>query len=381
MLRRFLPLGLCLAGIAPALAQDQVPQSGVGPPTFRATMEVVTLNVTVTDQEGRQVSGLTGEDFEVLEEGVRQQIQFFTAVNIPLDVVLLIDTSSSMKGKIAMVQAAAHEFVRTLRPGDRGAVVTFNSAVRVLQGFTEDAALLDGAIDSARLGGGTALYTGIYISLDHFSRLARREGEFRKSAVVLLSDGEDTGSLISEDDLLERARRAGVPIYPISVLSETDRDVLTLANHQRMRTGADFTLRTLARETGATAFFPTKLADLAGVYGKIAGELAAQYLGGVRSQRVGQGRRVPPHPRPSPLPARREAAHAGGLLRNGPGSGSEVDRPPAWRVAPCDKCQRAPSSTMPPCGGFPWHHSRGRRSWWGASCGRRSCCRLRSWGR
>jgi VWFA-related protein len=277
VVRRILIVGLWLAGTLPAAAQDRVPPLGGAPTTFRSTVEVVTLNVTVIDTEGRQVSGLTGADFEVLEDGVRQEVRFFNAVNIPLDVILLIDTSSSMRGKIAMVQAAAHEFVKTLRPGDRGAVVTFNSAVRVLQGFTDDAAQLDAAIDSARLGGGTALYTGIYIALDHFSRLARRAGEVRKSAVVLLSDGEETGSLIAEEDLLDRARRTGVPIYPILVLSEADRTALTPANHQRMRTGADFTLRTLARETGATAFFPTKLTDLSGVYGQIAGELGAQY--------------------------------------------------------------------------------------------------------
>ncbi|RPJ75831.1 MAG: VWA domain-containing protein [Acidobacteria bacterium] len=277
VVRRVLFVSLWLGGTLAAAAQDQVPPLAGASTTFRSTVEVVTLNVTVTDIEGRQVAGLKGDDFEVLEDGVRQEVRFFNAINIPLDVVLLIDTSSSMRGKIEMVQAAAREFVKKLRPSDRGAVVTFNSAVRVVQSFTEDAALLDGAINSARLGGGTALYTGIYVSLDHFSRLARREGELRKSAVVLLSDGEDTGSLIGEEDLLERARRAGVPIYPISVISESDRNALTLANQQRMRTGADFTLRTLARETGATAFFPMKLADLAGVYGQIAGELAAQY--------------------------------------------------------------------------------------------------------
>lgn len=278
MWRRTLTLVVCLAAAVPAAGQNPVATTGAGtPPTFRSTVELVTLSVTVTDTDGRQVPGLTGTDFEVLEDGVRQEVKFFTAVNIPLDVVLLIDTSSSMRGKIEMVQAAAHEFVKTLRPGDRGAVVTFNSAVRVLQAFTEDTASLGAAIDSARLGGGTALYTGIYVALDHFSKLSRQEGELRKSAVVLLSDGEDTGSLISEDDLLERARRAGVPVYPISVLSEGETNALSLAKTQRLRTGADFGLRNLARETGALAFFPSKLQDLSGVYGKIAGELAGQY--------------------------------------------------------------------------------------------------------
>jgi Ca-activated chloride channel family protein len=271
-------LGLWLAGSLPVGAQDPPHQVGTaGVATFRSSVEVVTLSVTVTDGDGRHVTGLNQGDFEVLDDGQPQQVRFFAALNIPLDVILLIDTSSSMRGKIEMVQAAAHGFVKTLRPGDRGAVVSFNSAVRVLQGFTGERALLDSAIDSTQIGGGTALYTGIYVSLDHFSRLGKQAGELRKSAVVLLSDGEDTGSLLSADDLLERARRAGVPIYPISVQTEAERTALSLSNQQRLSSGADYTLRTLARETGAMAFFPATLADLSGVYGKIAGELAAQY--------------------------------------------------------------------------------------------------------
>jgi len=274
---RILLLGLWLAGSLPAAAQDPVSQPGGAATTFRSSVELVTLNVTVTDTEGHHVTGLNGADFEVLEDGVRQQVRFFNAVNVPLDVVLLIDTSSSMRGKIEMVRAAAHQFVKKLRDGDRGAVVTFNSAVRVVQAFTGDAVELDAAIDATRLGGGTALYTGIYVALDHFTRLAKKDGELRKSAVVLLSDGEDTGSLIGEDDLFERARRAGVPLYPILAQAEADRNALTLAGHQRLRSGADFTLRTLAKETGGMAFFPTRMEDLSDVYAKIAGELATQY--------------------------------------------------------------------------------------------------------
>ena len=289
-------LALWLVAASSAGAQQPVLPVPQGPPaTFRSTVELVTLNVTVTDTEGHHVTGLHGEDFEVLEDGVRQEVSFFTAVNIPLDVILLIDTSSSMRGKLETVQAAARQFVKTLRPGDRGAVVGFHSAVRVLQGFTGDPALLDTAIASARLGGGTALYTGIYVALDHFTRLARREGEVRKSAIVLLSDGDDTSSLISQDDLLDRARRAGVPVYAISVLSEEEMNRETIAGQQRMRTAADFGLRTLARETGAQAFFPRALIDLAGVYQQVASELAVQYAVGyapTASKANGEFRRV-----------------------------------------------------------------------------------------
>jgi Ca-activated chloride channel family protein len=118
---------------------------------------------------------------------------------------------------------------------------------------------------------------GIYISLDHFSRLARKDAEVRKSAIVVLSDGEDTTSLLGEEDVIQRARRVGVPIYFISLLSESEARQLDASRERRRSEPHDFILRSLSRETGGRAFFPSRLEELNGVYDSVSRELSTQY--------------------------------------------------------------------------------------------------------
>ena len=103
---------------------------------------MVAVSVTVLDGS-KPVSGLTQGDFEVFEDGVQQQVQFFESRSVPLDVILLLDTSSSMGDKIEVVHEAARGFMKGLRPGDRGAVVTFADSVNVMQELTSDTAAID----------------------------------------------------------------------------------------------------------------------------------------------------------------------------------------------------------------------------------------------
>lgn len=263
----------CLAGIqAPGMEADAGGQA-----VFRAQTELVTLSVAVTDAQDRQVTGLGPSDFVVLENGRPQSIRFFAAAEVPLDVVLLIDTSSSMADKLEPSRGAARRFLDSLRELDRAALVEFNTQVRILQPFTSDPALVEQALAATRARGSTALYTGIYVALDHFTRLERESGEVRRSAIVVLSDGQDTASLIGEDDVTERARRAGVPLYFVSLLSgEQERQVADEGGRRRS-TPHDFVLNALARETGGRAFFPTRLEELEGVYEAVARELSLQY--------------------------------------------------------------------------------------------------------
>ncbi|MBP7571143.1 MAG: VWA domain-containing protein [Acidobacteria bacterium] len=252
--------------------------SATGQGVFRAATELVTLGVTVTDAADRQVTGLGPDDFVVLENGKPQSIKFFSAGEAPLDVVLLVDTSSSMADKLEPSRQAAKRFLATLRPSDRASIVEFNTQVRVLHGFTSDRDLLERAIDATHAGGGTALYTGLYVALDHFARLDRAGDGVRKSAIVVLSDGQDTASLLGEEEVTERARRAGVPLYFISLLSAQEEQALAVARTRRRSTPHDFVLNALARETGARAYFPGRLEELEGVYETVANELAQQYM-------------------------------------------------------------------------------------------------------
>jgi Ca-activated chloride channel homolog len=249
---------------------------------FRSAIDLVTVNVAVTDGKNRPVPGLVRDDFQVLEDGVAQDVSFFAATAVPLDVSLLIDSSSSMISKMPLVEQAALGFVDALGPADRASVAGFAGQLRVLQTFTNDHQALRNAIHSVTAHGDTALYSALYVALDTFQRVRRDPSAglagVRRQAIVVLTDGEDTTSPIQYDDMLDRARRAGVAVYPIALTSAPDpADVLARTDPKRFFTRTDFALKTLARETGARAFFPKELADLGGVYRLVAEELSSQY--------------------------------------------------------------------------------------------------------
>jgi Ca-activated chloride channel homolog len=272
-----------LAGVPALLFALSVPlaaqQDGAGPPAqspvFRSGAAMVALNVTVLDR-GRLVGGLCREDFEVYEDGVQQQLNFFEASTVPKDIILLLDTSASMTDKMDVVHRAARGFMKLLRPGDRGAVVAFADSVNVVQPLTGDLKAIENAIESTRAQGSTSLHNAVYIALKQFGRGAHAAGDVRRQAIAVLSDGEDTASLVSFDDVMSLARMTGVNIYTIGLQSHyTQRRAQS--EGRRYFSQADYGLKSLAQETGAQSFFPSSVNDLKGAYDAIAAELSSQY--------------------------------------------------------------------------------------------------------
>ncbi|MCC7418028.1 MAG: VWA domain-containing protein, partial [Acidobacteria bacterium] len=236
------------------------------------------MNVTVTDPANRYVTDLTEKDFEVYEDGVKQDLILFNRSNLPVALCLLIDTSSSMEDRMAIAQDAAIGFVRRLRPTDLGEILGFDSRVAVLQKFTNDVAELEQAIKKTVPGGSTSLYNALYISLKDLKKIPTQdEGDIRRQAIILLSDGEDTSSAISFDDVLDLARRSETAIYPIGLMS--DGSTRTKGFRE-----AIYALRQLANDTGGRAFFPTDVKALANIYGQIYDELSSQYTIGYSSK-------------------------------------------------------------------------------------------------
>lgn len=275
MRRRPFILGLFTLSLA-ASAGAQTPAvvagaAGQPAPVFRSGAELVALSVAVVDQSERFVRGLDAADFAVYEDGVRQDVSFFAASDVALDLILLLDTSASMTDKMGTVHEAALGFLRTMRPGDRGAVVSFNDGVQILQGLTSEPEKLEAAVRSTKPRGATALNNAIYVALKEFGRSARQAGEVRRQAIAVLSDGEDTCSLVTFDDVMSEAKKSGVGIYTISLRTKD------VGQQRGVFSTALYSMRTLAQETGAQSFFPSGVGELSAVYARIAEDLDHQY--------------------------------------------------------------------------------------------------------
>lgn len=258
-------------------------------PSFRTGIDVVSLNVTVTTSDHQFVTDLEQPDFQVYEDGVRQDVSFFTRSQLPIALALLLDTSASMEDKMATAQEAAIGFARRLRPEDLAQVIDFDSRVSILQAFTNDGAALEKAIRSTAAGGSTSMYNAIYIALNEMKKVrAQSTEEIRRRAIVVLSDGEDTSSLLPFEEVLELAKRAETAIYTIGIRSREP-------GGMRGFREAEFVLRQLAQETGGRAFFPAAVTELPAIYTLIANELSSQYTVGYMSKnqrRDGSWRRV-----------------------------------------------------------------------------------------
>jgi VWFA-related protein len=286
MKRRWPALLLLLAG--GALAFAQAPQRTPPPLSFGTGIEVINLTVSVTDPRSHYVTDLGEKDFTVFEDGVKQDLSLFTHENLPISLALMIDTSASMDEKLSQAQAAALRFVKTLRPQDLAEVVQFNDRSLVLQDFTADQVALEAAIKRTEASGPTSLHNALYVALKELEK-QKKAGELRRRAVVLLSDGEDTMSIVSEDQLVELARKTEIAIYAISLRSNrrSDRD--------RQFSQAAHLFTVLTRETGGQVHFPASLSELDAVYDRIAEELRTQYnLGYISNnkRRDGKWRRI-----------------------------------------------------------------------------------------
>jgi VWFA-related protein len=250
-------------------------------PSFAGGVELVIMNVAVMGPDEQYVTDLTKNDFTILDDGIAQPIEFFSAKAAPIDVTLMMDASSSMMSALPLIRAAAAQFLDSLRPGDRASIVRFSKAVEVLQPLTSDRASLELAIQKIALGGTTALHTAVYVALKQQADLSSSNGaepgggqaaaqEIRHKALVVLTDGQDTASTVSFDQLLEQAVRSGLNIYPIRM-----RTWVHAASRKEL--DAEFNLKQLARETGALAYFPESAAELANVYQAIARDLSSRY--------------------------------------------------------------------------------------------------------
>ena len=232
---------------------------------FTSGVNLVEVYATVTDRQGEPVAGLKADDFQVAEDGFSQRITAFAAGEFPLAVAIGLDRSFSMGGtsnRLAVAKSAARTFIGALRPEDQVMVVAIGSETEVAAPLSSDRTVLLGAIDRLDAWGTTALYDATRVALD-----AIQAGKGRR-ALVLLSDGTDRYSDTRAADLVERARRSDVLMYPIALGSA------------RPPVFAE-----LAAATGGRSFFVREPRELATVVTTIARELRFQYLLGYMPSR------------------------------------------------------------------------------------------------
>jgi Ca-activated chloride channel family protein len=249
MTRVFGPiLVACALAASVVVAQEGAGQDRV--PQFSSSVQLVEVYATVTDAKGELVTGLRQSDFEVLEDGVPQEVSAFAAGEFPLTVALGVDRSFSMAGeRLQLAKQASQAFLRELKPGDRSMVVAISNEADVIAPLSADRTAQSRAIAALNAWSTTALHDAIVATLN------RLEPEPGRQAIVLFSDGADRYSEHTAADVMERARRSNALIYPIAfgktrptLLAELA--VLTGGRSFQLRDARELekTLATIARE-------------------------------------------------------------------------------------------------------------------------------------
>jgi Ca-activated chloride channel homolog len=202
----------------PSVAASNAPEEVEAGDVIRVNTTLVTLPVSVMDRDGRYIPNLRKEDFRLWEDGVEQNVAFFSSVDKPFSVVLMLDTSGSTRFRLEDIQDAAITFVNQLRADDQVMVVSFDDEVRVLSDFTTDRYRLRDAIRRTRPGNGTKLYDAVDLAMNQ--RLNRIPG---RKAIVLFTDGVDTTSRhASYESNIRDAEEFDALIYPVQYDTYTD---------------------------------------------------------------------------------------------------------------------------------------------------------------
>ncbi len=262
-------------------AFGQKPTASPTPPDETGTTKVfeVRLPVTVTtdDKKKTLVSGLNRGDFQVLEDGVPQEVTFFSdeKTNPPIYVGVLMDTSPSTAGKLAFSKEAAKNFIYTVTRirKDRAAFMTFDNEISLLQDFTDKLDLLDRAVDKVKkVGSQTALYDAIWQFTDE--KLRSVPG---RRVIVLITDGDDTFSRADMKDAIDIAQRTETTVFGISTKAGFLGSVPGV-EAGTVKDKGDTILTRLCEETGGEAFFTGDMLALEKAFKKISDELRSQYI-------------------------------------------------------------------------------------------------------
>ena len=273
-------LAACVLAVLGSAGQQQ--------PTFRAGRDAVRVFVTVTDRDGRLVTTLTQDNFEVRDDGKPQPITQFDNSPQPIRLIVMLDVSGSMEGNLPLLRAASAQLFARLRPDDVARVGAFGKEVTISPSFTHDAAELNAALPNAIAPDApTPLWRGIDEAMDGFG-----DADDRRKVILVLSDGKDTGLTgplsfhhrpASQAEAIDRARRDDVMIYGVGMHSRSRQSMPPGFGPGGLQATLvadmpDPGLARVAEEAGGGYIEIRAGQDLGAAFAGVADELHSQYL-------------------------------------------------------------------------------------------------------
>lgn len=245
--------------------------------------QLMRFTASVTDRNGRAIGGMRESDFTVWENGVERRVTNVSPANEPFNLVLLLDVSGSVEERMDFIRKAARDFLRTTSPQDRISIISFRDDIQVISDFSTDRQMLSKKLDEIDAGGGTALYDALgYVLSEPLKRL---RGE--RTAIVVMSDGDDNKSFLPFPAILEALLESGALVYPLYVPSglipesSVPKPEITIdplrTRYLTLTTRADEEGRKLAAASGGIYYPIRRLEDLQKAYDDVVAQLRSAY--------------------------------------------------------------------------------------------------------
>ena len=269
----------------PPLEKEPTLQRGSSPGQIvsRIAPQLLRFNASVTDRYGRAIGGMRETDFTVFENGVERRVTSVAPANEPFNLVLLLDVSGSVEERMDFIRKAARDFLRTASPQDRISIISFRDDIQVISDFSTDRQMLSKKLDEIDAGGGTALYD----ALGYVLAKTLKELRAQRTAIVLMSDGDDNKSFVPFPAILEALTESGALVYPLYVPSglipETSvpKPEITIdplrTRYLTLTTRAEEEGRKLATASGGLYYPIRRLEDLQRAYDDVVLQLRSAY--------------------------------------------------------------------------------------------------------
>jgi Ca-activated chloride channel homolog len=280
ILALFLLLGSAALAQSGRSSKEQSKETG-NEDAIKVDATLVDVPIVASDKQGKYIPGLRAEDFILYEDGIRQEVEFFSSETVPFHVVLLLDTSSSTRQRLVAIQDAARQFISNLRNNDQVMIISFATDITVENRFTSDRAALSQAIRSVTPGGSTRLYDAVLLAARNV--LKKKEG---RKALIVLTDGNDTGSYMHAKYAISETIESGALVYVVRYPRSKMPSTQNYSNH--VSPSGKFAAQypypydynfvgELIDKTDGTLFDATSIYNLAGPMRNIAEELRHVY--------------------------------------------------------------------------------------------------------